>query len=127
MSSKTKMLYVDDEVMNLELFKINFSEKYEVITAIDGSDGLEKLNMNLDVFIVISDMRMPGMTGIEFIKAAKHRFSGIFYFILTGYAITDQIKKALEDKLILEYFSKPFDIDDIRSTITQVLKDKKKL
>jgi YesN/AraC family two-component response regulator len=117
MNKKTKILYVDDEFLNLELFSINFSEKYEVITATNGFDGLEKLNENKDVSVVISDMRMPGMNGIEFIRKAKQLFPDKKFYILTGFEITNEIQEALNSGLILKYFSKPFNVIDIDSTI----------
>ena len=69
-----KILYVDDEFINLEIFEINFSEKYEVFTALDAKSGLEVLAKESGIVVVISDMRMPEMNGIDFIKIAKSQF-----------------------------------------------------
>jgi two-component system, response regulator, stage 0 sporulation protein F len=108
-----KVLYIDDELINLQLFEINFGRKYQVFVAIDGSAGLEILNNNPDTSIIISDMKMPEMNGIEFIKIAKAKYPDKKYYVLTGYQITDEIRNAIETGLILKYFSKPFNIKEI--------------
>ena len=122
MNRKPKILYVDDEFINLQLFKINFDNKYEVFTAENGITGLEVLDNNPDIVVVISDMKMPIMTGLEFIQKAKVKYPNIKYYILTGYDITDEIQEAIDAKLILNYFRKPFDINEIEDAIRTVLK-----
>ena len=121
MSEKVKILYVDDEFINLQLFEINFRKKYQVITALDGLKGLEILEANPEIRIVVSDMRMPKMNGIEFIKQAKQRYPDKRFFILTGFEITEEIQSALNSGLILRYFQKPFNIDEIDCALTKVI------
>ena len=121
MSDKTTILYVDDEVLNLQLFQINFSKRYHVILAQSGYEGLHKLKTNSNILITISDMKMPGMTGIEFVKKAREEFPNIAFFILTGFDITEEISKALSDKLIIRYFRKPFNKKEIESSIEEAL------
>lgn len=123
MNNKIKILYIDDEEINLELFEFNFSSKYDVITGCCGKKGLECLEKHPDVDVVISDMKMPGMDGLEFIRQAKARFKDIKYFILTGYDISQQIRNALDSHLILGYFQKPFDIHKIEKTIERATHD----
>lgn len=118
---KTKILYVDDEPINLQLFKINFDKKYEVFVADDGFQGLELLNNELDILVVISDMKMPKMNGVEFIKKAKEQFPDKKFYILTGYEINSEIQDALNSGLILRYFSKPFNIKEIEKTISDAI------
>ncbi|MDP4276964.1 MAG: response regulator [Bacteroidota bacterium] len=118
---KRKILYVDDEKINLLLFEANLEKKYTVLTAEDGISALEILSENKDIEIVISDMRMPNMNGIEFIQCATELYPTISYYILTGYDITDEIQKALNKGLIRRYFSKPFRINEIISEIDTVL------
>ena len=121
MSNKIKVLYIDDEVINLELFVYNFSEKFEVITDCSGINGLAQLQNHPDIKVVISDMKMPNMNGLEFITKAKEIYEDKRYYILTGYDITEEIKQALETKLILKYFRKPFNIREIENTISEVI------
>ncbi len=121
MSSKPKILYVDDEFLNLQLFEINLRTKYHVLTAESATKGLEILDNNKDIVVVISDMKMPIMNGLEFIAIAKEKYPSISYYILTGYDITDEIQEALNKGLILKYFRKPFDINEIDRSITEAI------
>jgi CheY-like chemotaxis protein len=121
MSIKTTVLYVDDESINLELFEILFEDKYNVITAESGAEGLVKLKRNDNVAVVISDMKMPVMNGLEFIRIARTEFPDIIYIILTGYDITKEIINALESSIIQKYLCKPFNIDSIRQTLNEAV------
>ncbi|MCU4174318.1 response regulator [Carboxylicivirga sp. N1Y90] len=122
MNNDIKIMYVDDEELNLQLFKLNFNRKYEVIIAESGSAALEILEKHSDILIIISDMKMPIMTGIEFIKKAKVKYPHVKYYILTGYDITDEIQQALESNLILKYFRKPFNFNEIDNAIMSSIK-----
>lgn len=123
MNDPISILYVDDEPMNLMLFKANFKKKFNIITAESGKEGLDQLKLNPNTHVVISDMKMPGMNGIEFIKLAKIDFPNISFFILTGFDITDEISEALDDKLIHRYFRKPFNIKEIETAIHEAVKE----
>lgn len=123
MDSKPKVLYVDDEPINLMLFEVNFKDKYDVITAIDGYKGLEVLAENTDALVIISDMKMPGMNGIEFITKAKAKYPDKKFYILTGFEITKEIKDALDSGLIIEYFSKPFQVERMHRIIAEAVYD----
>jgi response regulator RpfG family c-di-GMP phosphodiesterase len=116
------ILYVDDEEANLFVFEKMFETKYKVLTAHSGKEGLEELkDHSADIIVVISDMRMPLMNGVEFIKKAKSTYSNIAYFILTGFDFNDEIAEALETKLIHKFFTKPFDMSEIEQAITDAV------
>lgn len=117
----TQIMYVDDEHVNLILFEINFSKKYNVLTANNAIEGLEILKNHPDVLVIISDMKMPIMDGLEFIKRAKTLFPDKKFYILTGFEITSEIQEALDSGLILKYFSKPFDIKEIDQAISNAI------
>lgn len=114
-----KILYVDDESLNLQLFELNFNNKYDVVTANDGYHGLDVLEENAEAEIVISDMKMPGMNGVEFINKAKAKYPNKKFFILTGFDITEEISEAIESGLVLKYFRKPFNIAEIDAAINE--------
>lgn len=120
MNKNITILYVDDEPFNLMLFEAGFKKNYNIVTARSGIEGLQILSENRDISVVISDMRMPEMTGIEFIRQAKLHYPNIVYFILTGFEINEEIARALDEKLILQYFRKPFDVNEIEKTIQEV-------
>ena len=114
------ILNVDDEPINRMLFTSIFKNKYNVFTAESGLAGLEILrNGNID--IVISDMKMPGMDGIEFIGKARELYPQILYFILTGFDVTPEIQKSLETGMIIKCFRKPLNMKEIEETIKSCL------
>jgi CheY-like chemotaxis protein len=121
MSEKITVLYVDDEPINLTLFALNFKSRFNVITAGDGFQGIQKLKDFPEISAVVSDMKMPGMNGLEFISIAKKDFPDIVYFILTGLEITNDIHVALETGIIHKYFRKPFNIIEIDKAIEDCL------
>jgi two-component system, response regulator, stage 0 sporulation protein F len=116
-----RVLNVDDEPINRMLFTSLFKNKYNVLTAESGVSGLEVLRNNSDIDVVISDMKMPGMNGIEFISKAKELYPGIIYFILTGFDITPEIQKSLETGLISKCFRKPLNMKEIDESINERL------
>jgi two-component system, response regulator, stage 0 sporulation protein F len=122
MSSEIKILYVDDEPINLMLFELSFKRHYSILKAATGMEGLKVLDENPDIRITISDMKMPGMNGIEFITAARKSHPSVCYYILTGFDITEEIADALERNLILKYFRKPFNVTDILQSIAVTCK-----
>ena len=121
MNEKTSILYVDDEPLNTMLFKAYFKQTFNVYICDSGLNGLERLRLNPEIKVVISDMKMPNMNGIEFIRLAKNEFPNIAYFILTGYDINEEIADALNSNLILKYFRKPFNEKEIEKTIKEYL------
>lgn len=114
------ILYVDDEEPNLFLFRANFEEKYRILTAKSGEQALTQLGEHHnEITAVISDMRMPNMNGIQFIKKARDLYNGINYYILTGYEFNNEIEQALEQQVIQKYFTKPFDTEEIAQAIDE--------
>jgi len=121
--SKTKrtVLYVDDEPNNLLLFRAAFRKKYEVITTESAKEGLDKLGSYPEIELVISDMKMPDMSGVSFVKEARNKNFEKFYFILSGFDFNEEIEAALADKLIDRSFKKPFSLEEIQQTIDECL------
>ena len=118
---KPKILYVDDEPINLLLFEANLLRKYEVLKANNGSKGLEIMENHPDLKIVFSDMKMPNMNGIEFIKEASKITPGCAFYILTGFEITHEIQHSLDSGLIRKYYGKPINMKEIANEIESVL------
>jgi len=122
MNQKPFLLYVDDEPFNLLLLKRLLKDHYDVITAASGLEGLEKLSSESGIKAVISDMKMPGMNGVEFISKGKKEYPHIVFFILTGYDRTPEITEVLKNNLISAYFSKPLNVKNILETLGNALK-----
>lgn len=127
MNNEMSVLYVDDEPINLMLFERVFSKKYTIRTANSAFKGLDILNEKPDIKVVISDMRMPEMDGLEFIQKAMQQYPNVVFFILTGFEITDEIKSALDSKLINQYFQKPFRMNEIDLAISNAMDENNKL
>jgi len=123
MDKTITLLYVDDEPINLTLFELNFKKRYKVITAESGNEGLQKLSDDDEIIVVISDMKMPGMNGVEFIRKAREKYANIAYFILTGFDINEEISEALKQQIIHRYFRKPFDMNEIEKAIKEVVSE----
>jgi len=112
-----KLLYVDDEPMNLKLFTANFKNRFDIRIALSGQEGLNQMKNDPEINAVISDMRMPEMNGMDFIRQAKEYYPDVRFFILTGYDMTEEISEALKQGLIQKFFRKPFNIRDIEETV----------
>lgn len=121
MREKPKLLYIDDEPINLRLFELNFKKSFEVYTAESGLQGLGILHKTNGIAVVVSDMKMPGMSGTEFVAQARQLFPNVVFFILTGFDITDEIALALKEGHIRQYFRKPFNIKEMEEAISGVL------
>lgn len=117
MSKPVKILYVDDEPINLKLFQIIFSKVYEVIIVDSANEALKVLENNLDITFIISDLSMPVMNGLEFIHVAKMKYPEKKYSLLTGFHMNEEIQNALEVGLIEQYFIKPLVKEKILSYI----------
>lgn len=121
MENKIKILYVDDESINLKLFDINFNENYSVFIADNGFTGLEILENNTDISVVISDMKMPKMDGLEFIRQARDKFPQKRFYMITGFDLTEEIREALDEGLIIKCFRKPYNKNEIEQAIKEVI------
>jgi signal transduction histidine kinase len=113
---KNTVLYVDDEEQNLLGFSVVFSGDYYILTARSAAEALEILRNN-DVQVVISDQRMPEMSGLEFLSVVNDDFSHIVCIILTAYADSDALIKAVNQGGIYRFLIKPWDELEFRLTI----------
>ena len=117
MSTKSVILYVDDEHINLLLFSRLMKKHFEVITASSGKEGLHKLDENPEIEVVVTDLRMPKMDGLEFIKEAKDKFNDRPYLILSGFEKSDKVKDAIAQGLVKEYIQKPYSSEMVANRI----------
>lgn len=119
---KSTILFVDDELINLFVLEKRFETDYNVLTAESAEDALRIVEENKDSLqAIISDLRMPGMDGLELIDRIKPNLLDIPCFLLTGYDFTDQIGDALKSSKISHLFKKPFDYNEIDSKLKEIL------
>jgi response regulator RpfG family c-di-GMP phosphodiesterase len=119
------LLLVDDEANILAAIRrLLRPEGYRVITAASAAEGLEALAAN-HVDIVISDQRMPGMTGVEFLRRVKDLRPEVLRLVLSGYTDRQSITHAIEEGAIYKFLTKPWDDGELRSHIAEALCHKK--
>jgi len=92
---KGKVLYVDDEEINLVNFRETLEDEFEVFTALSGEEALRLLAQEGEMALVISDQRMPGMTGIEFLVQVRERHPDSVRMILSGYTEIHELIEAI--------------------------------
>ncbi len=115
------LLFVDDEEGVLHaLRRIFMDENYEILTAPSAPAALGILESR-PVHLMITDHRMPGMTGAELLKQARERWPETIRIMLTGYADVSSIMGAVKDGAVYKFVTKPWNDDDLRLTVSLAL------
>ena len=115
-----KIMIVDDEPANLRLLERLFRNDYNVLTAESGADALNLLEQH-DVALIITDQRMPGMSGIELLKRTTSIRPHMVRIILTGYTDVASLVEAINGGHVYKYVTKPWSNDDLRLTVSRAL------
>ena len=114
---KRKIMLVDDEEFVLNsLVRSLKREGYELVTFINPLEALEHLKRER-VDVIVSDHRMPDMTGIEFLIEAKKRFPDIVRILLTGYADMEVAVRAVNEGKLFRFLTKPWDDNELKLTL----------
>lgn len=116
MGNKIKILYVDDEIHNLNAFKANFRLEYEIFLCRSRKEGLEILKNN-EVPIVIADQSMADIIGVEFLEEAESKYSEPVKVVVTAQRNIEILEYAFERGLIFKYHEKPWNLKELKSTI----------
>jgi phosphoserine phosphatase RsbU/P len=114
------ILFVDDEEYNLISFRAAFRKEYKIFTANSGLAAMQILKEH-PIQLVITDQRMPGMTGVEFLTAILPLYPNLVTIILTGFSDIEAIINAINKCRIFRYITKPWDEDDLRKDIESAL------
>lgn len=115
-----KIMIVDDEAANLRLLERLFRHRYQVISAQSGVEALELLKQH-DVALLITDQRMPQMTGIELLKNTAELRPHMVRIIVTGYTDVGSLVEAINCGQVYKYVTKPWSNDDLRLTVERAL------
>jgi response regulator RpfG family c-di-GMP phosphodiesterase len=110
------ILYIDDEIHNLNAFKASFRRLFTVFTAVSAEDAVKVLEKE-EVHVIISDQRMPRVTGIEFFESILDKYPEPIRMLLTGYADINAVIDAINKGQVYKYFSKPWNDEDLRHNI----------
>lgn len=123
-SNKYHILYLDDEIGNLKTFQMAFRREYFIYITEFPETALDYIEKN-DVDLVITDQRMPIMTGVEFLKKLKKikPFKPPSRMILSGYSRSSDIEKAIERYELSMFISKPWKPKDLKLKINKVIEN----
>ncbi|HIP06353.1 MAG TPA: sigma-54-dependent Fis family transcriptional regulator [Mariprofundaceae bacterium] len=115
------ILLVDDEVRVLESLQRLLEDDFDVFTANSADEAMVVLADEW-IQVVISDQRMPGMSGVEFLQEVRGRFPEVIRMIVSGYTDSEDIITAVNEAGIHQYITKPWDPDNLLLTIRNAVK-----
>ena len=118
-NNKPKLLVVDDEPDNLDLLYRTFHREFQVLRAESGPAALEVLEQEGEVAVIISDQRMPSMSGTEFLGLTATQYPDIIRIILTGYTDVEDLVEAINAGKVFKYVTKPWDDEELKAVVRQ--------
>jgi len=120
-SETPRILVVDDEEAILETMTFTFMDDFEVLTSTDARRALEILEQKAPIAVVITDQRMPNMTGVELLAEVYERYPQTVRIMLTGFADADATIQAINDGHIYAYINKPWEPDQLKQIVTRAV------
>lgn len=122
MNEHIRILCVDDEKNVLSaLERLFLDDDYEILTSSSGDEGLEVLRNISPIQIIISDYRMPGMNGVDFLKEVNRNWPETVRIVLSGYADTTSVVSAINEGQIYKFIPKPWNDDELKVTIANAI------
>ena len=118
---KPKILVVDDEPDNLELLYRTFHPEFEVLLADSGQKALKVLAREPDIATIISDQRMPTMSGTELLSLTATQYPDIIRIILTAYTDVDDLVDAINSGKVFKYVTKPWNNRQLKAVVRQAI------
>ncbi|MDY7022013.1 MAG: response regulator, partial [Cyanobacteriota bacterium] len=119
--SKPKILIVDDEPDNLDLLYRTFYRTYKVLRAESGAEALKILTEAEDIAVIISDQRMPKMSGTELLSWAATQYPDAIRILLTGYTDVEDLVEAINSGQVFKYVTKPWEAEELKAIVNQAL------
>ena len=115
---KHTILCIDDEIDNVDSLERLFRTKYTVLKAVSGAEAIQTLDQHPEpIAVIITDQRMPNMTGVQFLEQSMKTHPDAIRIILTGYTDIESIIQAINSGQIYRYLNKPWDPVDLLSTV----------
>jgi DNA-binding NtrC family response regulator len=118
MEKRTVLFVDDDEIVLMSLQRGLRDEPYNKVFARSGKDALRILKDN-DVHVVVTDMRMPEMSGLEFLKIVKENYPNVVRIVFSGYIQVTTLLTAINQGEIYRYIPKPWKVDDDFKAVIQ--------
>ena len=116
-----KILLIDDEPNILNAFRRKLTGQYEVLVGGSGSEALTILQQHPDIAVIITDMQMPGMSGIELLKEIHTRSPDAIRVMLTGLADQKTVVRAINEGSIFKFLNKPCSVDELERVIADAV------
>ena len=118
---KPSVIYVDDEKINLFLFKEMFKNDYEIHTVESAVEALTYLKDH-KVDLVVTDHMMPVMTGLDFLKKLQEKYPANYpkRVMLSGFIKENEVEKALQDHIMHRFVKKPWTYDKLKPILLEV-------
>lgn len=107
------VLYIDDEINNLNSFKATFRRNFNISTAESADEALKILEQET-IHVILSDQRMPKITGIEFFEQIQTIFPSPIRILITGYTDINAVIDAINRGQVYKYLTKPWIEDDVK-------------
>jgi len=114
------ILVVDDEQDNLDAFRFNFKKTFDILTANSGAEALAIL-AEKDVAVIVTDQRMPKMTGVELLREVRAKTPETVGIILTAFTDVDVLVEAINLGQVYRYITKPWDAKEVRGVLQYAL------
>jgi signal transduction histidine kinase len=121
-SDAPAVLYVDDEPINLRVFEANFKHRFRVVTCSSGAETLERLRTLGEVAVLVSDQRMPGMTGVELLEKARELLPDAQRMVVTAYSDMQAVMDAVNRGQVSRYFVKPWVKEELLGALDDALR-----
>lgn len=118
---KHGILLVDDETNIVDALERIFRKDFEVFKATSGELGLEVLRSHPHIAVIVSDQRMPNMTGVDFLTQSIESHPESMRILLTGYTDIDSVVSAVNSGQIYRYITKPWDPIDLKNTVDKAV------
>lgn len=110
------VLLVDDEVRSLDAMRRTLEEDFEVLTAAGADEAREQMSRR-EVHVILCDQRMPGTTGVEFLREARERWPDAVRIVISGYTDSEDIIAGINEAGIWQYILKPWVPDHLLQTV----------
>lgn len=117
---KFSLLYVDDEATNLRVFKANFRKFFNVHTSTNPIEAIDILNQE-DIQVIVTDQRMPEMTGTQFLEKILPDHPDVIKIILTGFTDIEAIKDGINRCGIFKYITKPWNFEEMKGVLERAI------
>ncbi|MDW7690833.1 sigma 54-interacting transcriptional regulator [Flammeovirgaceae bacterium SG7u.111] len=120
-----KILYVDDELENLDSFSLVFFREYDILTASSAREAMgiieQEAKTSAPIQLLLTDQRMPQITGIQLLEMVSEKYPDIVKILISGYSDLEVVTQAINKVNVYKYVNKPWEKNDLQQTISLAL------